>query len=124
MSKKATNTTNAKVNNAEVKELNINKVTTVKTEVLEDKKAAKKEEVKMLKMVNRYGEVVTYKPVSDKALKAKITAYSNAERTEIVKTFNTFVEAKKWLGVTNVGNSLENASAKGTKSRGYYWTVV
>ena len=36
---------------------------------------------------------------------------------------NTNKEVREWLGVKAVGNSLENASEKGTLSRGYYWRV-
>ena len=43
---------------------------------------------------------------------------------EEIAEFETFVDAKKWLEVTNVGTSLENASASGKMSRGYYWRVV
>lgn len=70
------------------------------------------------------GNVITYKAVSNRALKAKITAFSDAQRTKVVAQFDTFVDAKKWLEVTNVGTSLENASATGKMSRGYYWKVV
>ena len=69
------------------------------------------------------GNVVEYSQVSNRALKAKITAYSDAQRTQVVKEFESFVEAKRWLEVTNVGTSLERASETGKPSRGYWWRV-
>ena len=77
-----------------------------------------------LTMVNCKGETVEYKPISSRALKANITAYSDPQRTQIVATFDTFAQAKIWLGVTNVGTSLERASDTGKPSRGYWWKVV
>ena len=80
--------------------------------------------VSKLTMVNCKGETVEYKPISSRALKANITAYSDPQRTQIVATFDTFAQAKIWLGVTNVGTSLERASDTGKPSRGYWWKVV
>ena len=80
--------------------------------------------VSKLTMVNCKGETVEYKPISSRALKANITAYSDPQRTQIVATFDTFAQAKIWLGVTNVGTSLERASETGKPSRGYWWKVV
>ena len=80
--------------------------------------------VSKLTMVNCKGETVEYKHISSRALKANITAYSDPQRTQIVATFDTFAQAKIWLGVTNVGTSLERASETGKPSRGYWWKVV
>ena len=103
-----------------VKEVKIIEPTTGVTEVKEVK-----QQTGLTKTITTCkGNKVTYKAVSNRALKAKITAYSDAQRTQIVAQFDTFVDAKKWLEVTNVGNSLENASATGKMSRGYYWKVV
>ena len=64
-----------------------------------------------------------FKVGSHNKLLADITCYSDKERTKVVKTFKSFKEVREWLGVKSVGNSLENASEKGTLSRGYYWRV-
>lgn len=80
--------------------------------------------VSKLTMVNCKGETVEYKPISSRALKANITAYSDPQRTQVIATFDTFAQAKIWLGVTNVGTSLERASETGKPSRGYWWKVV
>ena len=80
--------------------------------------------VTKLTMVNCKGETVEYKPISSRALKANITVYSDPQRTQVIATFDTFAQAKVWLGVTNVGTSLERASETGKPSRGYWWKVV
>ena len=64
-----------------------------------------------------------FKVGSHNKLLADITWYSDKERTKVVKIFKSFKEVREWLGVKAVGNSLENASEKGTLSRGYYWRV-
>ena len=98
--------------------------TVAPVQVTQQKQPAQKQPVQKLKMVNRYGETVEYNPIASTAIKAKITAFSDPQRTQIVKEFGSFVEAKKWLKVTNVGNSLERASETGKMSRGFYWLVV
>lgn len=103
-----------------VKEVKVIEPTTGTSEV----KEVKQQQPATKTITTCKGNVITYKAVSNRALKAKITAYSDAQRTKIVAEFDTFVDAKKWLEVTNVGNSLENASATGKISRGYYWRVV
>lgn len=103
-----------------VKEVKVIEPTTGTSEV----KEVKQQQPATKTITTCKGNVITYKAVSNRALKAKITAYSDAQRTKIVAEFDTFVDAKKWLEVTNVGNSLENASATGKISRGYYWKVV
>lgn len=80
--------------------------------------------VQKVTVVTCKGNKVEYNPISDRALKAKITAYSDAQRTQIVKEFSSFVEAKRWLEVSNLGTSLERASDTGKPSRGYWWRVV
>lgn len=70
------------------------------------------------------GNKKEFNEISNRALKAKITAYSDAQRTQIVKEFSSFVEAKRWLEVANLGTSLERASETGKPSRGYWWRVV
>ena len=103
-----------------VEEVKVVEPTTNTSEV----KEVKPQEAATKTITTCKGNVITYKAVSNRALKAKITAFSDAQRTKVVAEFNTFVDAKKWLEVTNVGNSLENASATGKMSRGYYWKVV
>ena len=98
--------------------------TVAPVQVTQQKQPAQKQPVQKLKMVNRYGETVEYNPIASTAIKAKITAFSDPQRTQIVQEFGSFVEAKKWLKVTNVGNSLERASETGKMSRGFYWLVV
>ena len=103
-----------------VKEVKVIEPTTATSEV----KEVKPQQAATKTITTCKGNVITYKAVSNRALKAKITAYSDAKRTQVVAEFETFVDAKKWLEVTNVGTSLENASATGKMSRGYYWKVV
>lgn len=99
------------------------KITEPKTNTSEVKEV-KQQQQATVTITSCKGNVITYKAVSNRALKAKITAYSDAQRTQIVAQFDTFVDAKKWLEVKNVGTSLEDASATGKMSRGYYWRVV
>ena len=103
-----------------VKEVKVIEPTTGTSEV----KEVKQQQPATKTITTCKGNVITYKAVSNRALKAKITAFSDAQRTKVVAQFETFVDAKKWLEVSNVGNSLENASATGKISRGYYWKVV
>ena len=103
-----------------VKEVKVIEPTTGTSEV----KEVKQQQQATKTITTCKGNTVTYKAVSNRALKAKITAFSDAQRTKVVAEFDTFVDAKKWLEVTNVGTSLENASATGKMSRGYYWKVV
>lgn len=56
-------------------------------------------------------------------LYAKILCFDSPERKNPIHQFNSFVEAKEFLQVKNVGDSLEKASASGKSSRGYWWIV-
>lgn len=54
---------------------------------------------------------------------ALIKCFTDPERTKLVKEFTTIADARNFLGVKAVGNSLERASETGKISRGYYWTL-
>ena len=56
-------------------------------------------------------------------LMARIQCFDSPERKKPIHEFSSFVDAKKFLGVKNVGTSLERASETGKPSRGYWWRV-
>lgn len=56
-------------------------------------------------------------------LTAKIQCFDSPERKTPIKEFNTFADARVFLNVKSVGNSLERASETGKPSRGYWWIV-
>ena len=54
---------------------------------------------------------------------ADIKCYCDKERTDLVAEFKTFPDARKFLGVKRLGESLEKASETGRLAFGYYWRV-
>ena len=54
---------------------------------------------------------------------AKILCFDSPDRKNPIKEFNTFADARVFLNVKSVGDSLERASETGKPSRGYWWIV-
>lgn len=54
---------------------------------------------------------------------ADIKCYCDKERTDLKAEFKTFRDARNFLGVKRLGESLEKASETGRLAFGYYWDV-
>lgn len=54
---------------------------------------------------------------------AKILCFDSPDRKTPIKEFSTFADAREFLNVKSVGDSLERASSTGKPSRGYWWIV-